>query len=325
MKQYFRQLLKHVMPGLTNDMHGVIDFISSASHVIPTPNRFIPRVNHVITSPFTSFVNHTKLTLSRLCELQAKQSSGLKRSRWIASPSHAQGRNDDLLSPISDLKLAKGKRLESLTWRTFTHFLCLIPFCLLLTNCSSIQTPITDQYRLSGYSHQVLRNHPTTHSILVNKPEAVAGYETNQMLYINKPYELTPFAHNAWVNPPAEMLFPLIVESLQTSGYFFAVASSPTAESTQYRIDTQLIELHQNFLVRPSVIELTVKVVLTDAPNNHVIASKMIKERVPCVKNTPYGGVMAANEATRRFTAELTRFVSHALSSSNKPKNTKAT
>ena len=279
MKQYFRQLLKYVMPGLTDDMHGLIDVITSAPHVITSAPHVITSAPHVIPSA----------------------SEG--------SPESTPEFNFKALSRALALTTGLPLTLRSLTWRTFTHFLCLIPFCLILTNCSSIQTPITDQYRLSGYSHQVLRNHPTAHSILVNKPEAVAGYETNQMLYINKPYELTPFAHNAWVNPPAEMLFPLIVESLQTSGYFFAVASSPTAESTQYRIDTQLIELHQNFLVRPSVIELTVKVVLTDAPNNHVIASKMIKERIPCVRNNPYGGVMAANEATRRFTAELTRFV----------------
>lgn len=181
----------------------------------------------------------------------------------------------------------------------------------LLVSCSSIKTPVTDQYRLSAYSQIKYNKHPTAHSILVNKAEAVAGYQTEQMLYMKKPYELSAFSYNAWVDPPADMLFPLFVQSLQASGYFFAVASSPTAESTDYRLDSQLLELHQNFLHNPSVIELKVKVVLTQVTANQVIASAVIKEQIPSPNNTPYGGVVAANKATELMTKAVTRFVIH--------------
>lgn len=192
----------------------------------------------------------------------------------------------------------------------YLHIVLITSSCL-LTSCSGIQTPVNNQYRLSAYSQVKYNQHPTAHSILVNKTEAVAGYQTEQMQYMKKPYELSAFGYNAWVDPPAEMLFPLFVQSLQSSGYFFAVASSPTAEITDYRLDSQLLELHQNFLHIPSVIDLKVKVVLTQVTANQVIASAVIKEQVVCPNNTPYGGVVAANKATELMTKAVTLFVIH--------------
>lgn len=179
----------------------------------------------------------------------------------------------------------------------------------LMTACAAIKPAVTNQYTLNSFSNQSYKKPSSALSILVNKPEAVAGYETEQMLYINKPYELGIFAHNAWIDPPADMLFPLIVQSLQSSGYFFAVASTLSSETADYRLDTQLIELQQNFLHKPSVLEFAAKIVLTKVSNNHIIASRIIKKRIPCSKNTPYGGVIAANKATQLFTSEMTRFV----------------
>lgn len=189
--------------------------------------------------------------------------------------------------------------------------MALVAVNCLLAGCSSIKTPVNNQYRLSAYSQEKYHKHPTAHSILVNKTEAVAGYQTEQMQYVKKPYELTPFGYNAWIDPPADMLFPLFVQSLQASGYFFAVASSPTAESTDYRLDSQLLELHQSFLHSPSEIVLKVKVVLTQVTANQVIASAIIKEQVVCSNNTPYGGVVAANQAAERMTKAVTQFVIH--------------
>lgn len=187
--------------------------------------------------------------------------------------------------------------------------LSLITLLILLMACSPIKVPVSNQYILGAYSDKHLANQLTKQSILITTPEAVGGYQTEQMLYIKKPFELSPFANNAWADTPANMLFPLIVQSLQRSGYFYAVASSLNAEKTTYRLDTQLIELKQNFLKKPSVIDLVVKVVLTHVKDNRVIASRLFSQHLSCPMDTPYGGVIAANRATTNFTAELTDFV----------------
>ncbi|KTD64412.1 ABC-type transport auxiliary lipoprotein family protein [Legionella spiritensis] len=179
----------------------------------------------------------------------------------------------------------------------------------LLGGCSPVKSVVTNQYKLSAYSAKKLANHQSSVSILVNAPEAVGGYQTEQMLYMEKPFEISSFAYNAWANPPADMLFPLIMQSLQRSGYFYAVASSPTSEKTDYRLDTQLIELQQNFLQKPSTIHFIAKIVLTHLDDNRVIASRIISLRIPCPRESPYGGVLAANQATLSFTNQLTEFV----------------
>ncbi|MFC3908024.1 ABC-type transport auxiliary lipoprotein family protein [Legionella dresdenensis] len=180
---------------------------------------------------------------------------------------------------------------------------------LLLTACSPVKQEITNQYKLSAFSAKRMTRQAGSHTILVTPPEAAAGYQTEQMLYLKKPYEINAFAHNAWFDEPADMLLPLMVQSLQYSGYFYAVASSPSAERADYRLDTQLIELQQNFLTRPSQLQFTVKIVLTRTSDNRIIGSRLISKRIPCAADTPYGGVVAANAATRQFTAELVTFI----------------
>ncbi|WP_019217992.1 ABC-type transport auxiliary lipoprotein family protein [Legionella tunisiensis] len=191
-------------------------------------------------------------------------------------------------------------------------FSLILLFCVqcLLTACSPIKTPVTNQYKLEAFSNKQLASNVAHQSILVTTtPDSVAGYQTEQMLYIQKPFELSSFANNAWINPPADMLFPLIVQSLQRSGYFYAVASTPHSEHTDYRLDTQLIALQQNFLRKPSVLDLVVKVTLTHVSDNRVVASKVISQHVCCPMDTPYGGVVAANRATESLTAEIANFV----------------
>ena len=138
------------------------------------------------------------------------------------------------------------------------------------------------------------------------------------MLYIKKPFQVEAFVENAWASPPGDMLHPLIVQSLQRTGYFHAVTSSPYSEEADYRLDTQLLVLNQNFLKKPSVIEFVVKVVLTNNDNNHIMASRIISHQIPCSRDTPYGGVIAANRAAELFTATVTDFVLSHINKANK-------
>ncbi len=188
-------------------------------------------------------------------------------------------------------------------------FALLLSACWTMIACSPIQNAISDQYKLETFSAKKKTDKHTSRSLLISQPDSIAGYQTEQMLYIDKPFELSNFAHSAWISSPANMLYPLITQSLQHSHYFYAVASGPDADKTDYRLDTQLIELQQNFLTKPSVVELVANVVLTHIEDNRVVSSLIIRERVPCLEDTPYGGVVAANRATSAFTAKLTDFV----------------
>lgn len=177
----------------------------------------------------------------------------------------------------------------------------------LISGCA-VKATVSNQYQLSKYSSKHSSNSGQT-TLLVTTPDAVAGYRTSSMLYMKNPFKIETFANNAWTNPPADMLYPLITQSLERSGYFHAVASSSFSEDADYRLDTQLLSLQQNFMKKPSTIEFSVKIALTNINANKVLASRIISLEIPCPMDTPYGGVVSANKATEQFTAITTDFV----------------
>lgn len=186
------------------------------------------------------------------------------------------------------------------------HLFCLSS--LFIAACTPVKTLTTHQYKLEGYSQQVSQKR-LPYSLLISQPDAMVGYQSEQMMYIQKPYQLAAFSENAWVGAPASMFYPLLVQSFQSSRAFKAIASSPFADKVNYRLDTQILAMEQNFLTKPSVYVMTVKAVLTHVTNNQVLSSRVFTARVPCTQDTPYGGVLAANKASTILTQRIKAFV----------------
>lgn len=204
-------------------------------------------------------------------------------------------------------------KAQSLCMTFFLSFLLLN-----LIGCSPVKTIVTSHYQLSAFGTKQCSVKRTNLTLHVSPPEASAGYQTDQMLYMKTPYQLDVFAKNSWVSPPGEMLYPLLIQSLQKAEFFHAVTSGSYTETPDYRLDTLLISLHQNFLKKPSRIEFSAKVVLTNVKENRVVASRIINLCLPCPMDTPVGGVIAANKATQLFTAEVTQFVLSMISTGHK-------
>ncbi len=179
----------------------------------------------------------------------------------------------------------------------------------LLSACSAIKNPIAHQYQLNAYSTEKLSYTPSSATLLITPTEATTGYQTEQMQYSKQTYALNSFAKNSWFSPPASMLYSLLIQSIQHSSYFYAVSSGAYISKTTYRLDTQLLNIRQNFLKKPSQFELKVKAVLTRIEDNQIIASKAFTQSIPCPQETPYGGVIAANIATVKLTKDITHFL----------------
>ncbi|MBA2711008.1 MAG: membrane integrity-associated transporter subunit PqiC [Tatlockia sp.] len=187
--------------------------------------------------------------------------------------------------------------------------LILLGLGFVITGCSPVKTAVINQYKLDSFSVQRLGQSYSRQSIFISLPEAAAGYQDSTMMYVRRPFELNSFTKNSWVDQPANMLLPLLAQSLQSTSYFYAVTSTANSEHTDYRLDTQLIKLQQNFLTIPSQVDFAAKVVLTHVSDKRVIASRLFSDHVKCPSDTPYGGVIAANKATRLFTAKVSKFV----------------
>lgn len=145
-------------------------------------------------------------------------------------------------------------------------------------------------------------------TLVVAVPRAAPGFDSAHMVYLRQPQQLEAFAFHEWVDTPARMLAPLLVRSLQASGGFSAVLLAPTAASSSWRLETELIRLQQDFSRQPSQVRLTLRAVLVDSASRQVIAWREFDETVAAATDDAAGGAAAAHQATQRVLAALATF-----------------
>ena len=108
------------------------------------------------------------------------------------------------------------------------------------------------------------------------------------------------------------MLTPLIVRAVERTGKFQAVLATPTAASSRFRLDTEIIRLQQDFSSAPSRVRLTLRAVLIDTATKAVVARREFDHSVASISEDTYGGVIAAQAVTQRVLAELAEFCAEA-------------
>ena len=145
-------------------------------------------------------------------------------------------------------------------------------------------------------------------TLVVNVPQAAAGYDRAHMLYLRRPHQLEYFAQHQWVDTPARMLAPLIVTALEQGGAFGAVVRSPAATDADLRLDTEIVRLQQQFDTQPSQVRFTLRAQLVDSSTRQVLAGREFDASVPALSDDPAGGVVAASAAVQDVLGQLARF-----------------
>lgn len=149
-------------------------------------------------------------------------------------------------------------------------------------------------------------NSPT---LVVNPPQAAAGYDSARIIYIRQPHQLQYFAQSEWVDTPARMLAPLLVAALSGSGAFKAVVMSPSAATGDLRLDTEIVRLAQRFDgAGGSTVHLTVRATLVDNPTRKVRGTREFDAQVAAGADA-YSGVVAANGAVQTVLLAVAAFV----------------
>lgn len=177
--------------------------------------------------------------------------------------------------------------------------------------CTALQPPPAENVSL-----HVLAPAPTTASpssprevvIEVAPPRAWPGFDTTQMAYVRRPYELEYFAANRWVDTPPRMLAPLLVRALEQSGGFRTVVQAPSSVPAAYRLDAEVVRLLQDFSSRPSRTELVVRAQLSDLRTKRVVATQIFEAVEDAPGENAAGGVAAANAALRRLLEQIAEF-----------------
>lgn len=197
------------------------------------------------------------------------------------------------------------------------NLLCLAS--LLLGGCSLLQ-PVKPA-NMTSYAMDVqfesaeVGTRVSALTLLVNSPSAQPGFNSPRMTYIKRPHEIDYFSQNQWVDSPARMLTPLLVQALEHSAKYRAVVQTRNSAKADIRLDTEIIRFQQEFLTLPSQVHLTIRAQLLDVHEQSVIATREFDVTEKTSDDTPYGGVIASNRAVKKILLQIADFCAQEIKS----------
>jgi cholesterol transport system auxiliary component len=150
---------------------------------------------------------------------------------------------------------------------------------------------------------------PAGPSLLIGSMRAAAGYEIADMAYVRTPHQLEYFARHRWVDAPARMLEPLLLQAAASSGLFRSVSEAGSATQAQLRLDSRLLHLRQVCRLEPSELQLELRLTLVDMASAQQVGSRVISVSEPINERTPAAGVAAANRALPRLMSQVEAFL----------------
>jgi cholesterol transport system auxiliary component len=142
--------------------------------------------------------------------------------------------------------------------------------------------------------------------LIVAKPRAAAGFDTDRIVYVREEHRLEPYADNQWIDTPPRMLAPLIAESLARTGAFGAVLAPPSPANGQWELDTEIVRLQHE--VAAQRVRFTLRATLVDKPRRTVVVAREFEAVAPTPGTSPAGAVAAANVAVADVLGQLTAF-----------------
>jgi cholesterol transport system auxiliary component len=149
-------------------------------------------------------------------------------------------------------------------------------------------------------------------SISVGTVRSAPGYASTDMIYVTEPHHLQAFARHRWADRPARMLEPVLMNTLEASGLFARVAAPGSQAQARWHLDVELRRLQQVFTGPDSHVELVIRASLLETRQRRQRASQVFRLSIKA-EPSPYGGVLAANEAAALFSEELVQFLRRTL------------
>jgi cholesterol transport system auxiliary component len=184
--------------------------------------------------------------------------------------------------------------------------------CLAVIGCTLLSTPpkiVVAKAVLSEIPHDPPQRTSRGDTVLVFPPKTTPLYDTTQMAYSTRPHEVAYFSEREWGATPSQMLYPLVVRTLENTHAFRAVLTEPFAARYTYALRTEILEVIQDFESDSASLVLSLRFQLTDYGAKTVIATNEVSVREPMSERNSYAGVMAANKATAEALQQMARYV----------------
>lgn len=182
---------------------------------------------------------------------------------------------------------------------------------LLLAACGGLSAP-----QLASQNIYVLEAGPAIQAaqvkrdlvLAVSEPRSLPGFDTTQIAYVHQPYELNYFVSSRWADTPARMLDSLIKQAIVQTESFRSVVQTPGVIPADVRLDIELVRLQQDFKIRPSRVQFTLRAQLIDVRGKRLLATQQFDEVETAASEDAYGGVAAANRILQRVLGKLAEF-----------------
>lgn len=171
----------------------------------------------------------------------------------------------------------------------------------------------TEKWVLSKTPLQVPEEQTRAATLLIFAPQARPIYDTTRMVYSARPYQIAYFSKAEWAERPSRMIQPLLVQTLRKTRYFTEVLAPPYAGRYTHALQSEILELRQDFTSSPATLNLVMRFRLSAETLDQVLATREISVREPMLERTSQAGVVAANNATAKVLQELARFVIEAM------------
>lgn len=189
------------------------------------------------------------------------------------------------------------------------HASCVL-LALVTSGCISFrggsEAAHTYQLSLEGAQREVHAADGNSPVVQLSPPQAEPGFETPRMVYLKRPYELEYFAANQWADTPANMVAPLLAQSLSQSGIWRDVVLLPSLVPGDYRLDVYGFALQQEFFQQPSRVRVTARAQLVDLKLSMIVGMQRFEAIEPAPSENAYGGVVAANRAVAALLDQIT-------------------
>jgi len=178
------------------------------------------------------------------------------------------------------------------------------------------QSPAKQTYLLQGNQESHLAHAAISRSCVtlrISTPGSAPGFATARMAYTKEPPRLDYFAYHEWVDTPARMIASMIEARLDFSGMFGAVVSGSSEVRADFRLDSDVIRLLQDFDAQGSTVILKIKVNLIDVSKRSLLSSQVFSYAETSMAANPEAGVVAANHAAEYFLGDLMEFLSESM------------
>ena len=184
-----------------------------------------------------------------------------------------------------------------------------VVLCAALSTGCTLLTPVktdTTTYVLNGIPADLPRQTGPSGTLLVLVPETAPLYATRRMAYSTQAFQIGYFNESEWALAPAQMIQPLLVETMRSAGYSSEIASSPQSGRNTLTLRTEILELKQDFSLEPATFRVAMRFSLHREPTHQLVATKEVSVSEPMRERTAYAGVIAGNAAIEK-TAACTR------------------